>query len=664
MQGYICPIFNAATQFTNQGVVLAGGKIQVYLAGTTTATDTWTTSALAVKNTNPIVLDSAGRLPNPIWLQAGIAYKFVLQDSTGASVGIPYDNVSGTNDPTVASTLWTPTNITPTYVSATSFTMPGDVTSILQVGRRIQATVTAGTAYGTIITSSYSGITLITTVTSTMDSTTLDSGLSVVNVGTLPSVNTPVPVVPGLTQSLQRQTYIAYTTAGTATAFTLTPTPVATANLANYEFEATFNQAGGIAPTMSVSGLAPLPLKYRDAFGNLQAASDIPANYTTKMWCDGTNWVINHPMLAQVQSLGATVAANAMTITYGPAALDFRSATAGSGAVTSVAFPAGTSVVIPLNATLGAVNATAARFAVLGLSTGEIAVANTAGGLSFDESGVISTTAITAAATSASVYYSTTARASVAYRLIGYVDNTQATAGTYATAPSAIQGMGSPVAQRLGLSNTSNVQTFTSSGTWVKPGFGTWALIEVWGAGGAGGGNGGAGGGGGNYAQRLVPVASLGVTEAATVGLGGTGTGGNGNPGGNSSLGSWLSARGGGGGIGAGSVGGGGGAAAVAQAGAYGGGAGGSGATPPIDGYTGGGGGGGGTTGANSHYGGAGGGSGALAGGTSIFGGNGGAGNGAGVGVAGSAPGGGGGSGSGTNLGGAGGNGQVKVTVF
>jgi hypothetical protein len=38
--------------------------------------------------------------------------------------------------------------------------------------------------------------------------------------------------------------------------------------------------------------------------------------------------------------------------------------------------------------------------------------------------------------------YSTTARTSVAYRVIGYIESTQATAGTWATAPSTIQGYG------------------------------------------------------------------------------------------------------------------------------------------------------------------------------------------------------------------------------
>ena len=45
-----------------------------------------------------------------------------------------------------------------------------------------------------------------------------------------------------------------------------------------------------------------------------------------------------------------------------------------------------------------------------------------------------------AAGNSATAYYSTTARTSVAYRVVGYVESTQATAGTWATTPSTLQG--------------------------------------------------------------------------------------------------------------------------------------------------------------------------------------------------------------------------------
>lgn len=72
--------------FDNNGVPLAGGLIYVYDAGTTTPAATYTSSSASTNNTNPIVLDSAGRTPAQIWLTAGASYKFVLQTSTGVLI--------------------------------------------------------------------------------------------------------------------------------------------------------------------------------------------------------------------------------------------------------------------------------------------------------------------------------------------------------------------------------------------------------------------------------------------------------------------------------------------------------------------------------------------------------------------------------------------------
>jgi hypothetical protein len=85
------------------------------------------------------------------------------------------------------------------------------------------------------------------------------------------------------------------------------------------------------------------------------------------------------------------------------------------------------------------------RLVVIALNnagTIELAVANIAGSVNFDETTLLTTTAISTGSTSASVVYSTTARTSVAFRVIGYIESTQATAGTWATAPSTIQGSG------------------------------------------------------------------------------------------------------------------------------------------------------------------------------------------------------------------------------
>lgn len=83
----LSPYAGAGAQFfDNNGNPLAGGLIYTYSAGTTTPIATYTSSSGGTANTNPIVLDSAGRTPAQIWLTEGNSYKFVLQTSLGATI--------------------------------------------------------------------------------------------------------------------------------------------------------------------------------------------------------------------------------------------------------------------------------------------------------------------------------------------------------------------------------------------------------------------------------------------------------------------------------------------------------------------------------------------------------------------------------------------------
>ena len=60
----------AAVQFfNNDGTPLAGGLIYTYAAGSSTPAATYTTNTGLIAHTNPIVLDSSGRVPSgEIWL--------------------------------------------------------------------------------------------------------------------------------------------------------------------------------------------------------------------------------------------------------------------------------------------------------------------------------------------------------------------------------------------------------------------------------------------------------------------------------------------------------------------------------------------------------------------------------------------------------------------
>lgn len=78
--------------FTDDGVPLSGGLIYSYEAGTSTPKPTYTSRAGNIAHTNPIILNSAGRVPGgEIWLTLG-AYKFILATSTNVTIAT-YDNV-------------------------------------------------------------------------------------------------------------------------------------------------------------------------------------------------------------------------------------------------------------------------------------------------------------------------------------------------------------------------------------------------------------------------------------------------------------------------------------------------------------------------------------------------------------------------------------------
>ena len=95
MAVYLSSFGGAGAQFfDNNGVPLAGGLIYTYAAGTTTPQATYTSNSGSIAQANPIVLDASGRVPSgEIWLTQLLLYKFVLQTSSGVTIGT-YDNIS------------------------------------------------------------------------------------------------------------------------------------------------------------------------------------------------------------------------------------------------------------------------------------------------------------------------------------------------------------------------------------------------------------------------------------------------------------------------------------------------------------------------------------------------------------------------------------------
>ena len=94
--------------------------------------------------------------------------------------------------------------------------------------------------------------------------------------------------------SLQNQTYTYFTTGGTSTAYTLTPTPAITSLVAGQKFSVNFNATAGATPTLAISGLTAKNLKVYDSAGAKVAASatTIIANMIADVIYDGTDYVV------------------------------------------------------------------------------------------------------------------------------------------------------------------------------------------------------------------------------------------------------------------------------------------------------------------------------------------------------------------------------------
>ena len=90
--------------FDTNGNPLALGNLYYYVAGTATPQDTYSNSAGAITNTNPVVLDGSGRLQVDVYLRSNANYKEVLM----ASSSVNNVNLSGTALPTPSDSSGSP----------------------------------------------------------------------------------------------------------------------------------------------------------------------------------------------------------------------------------------------------------------------------------------------------------------------------------------------------------------------------------------------------------------------------------------------------------------------------------------------------------------------------------------------------------------------------
>lgn len=240
--------------FDSNGNPLNGGFLYFYVAGSSTPQNTYTTYLGNVANDNPITLNARGECNNQIWFTEDTTYKAVLKTAAGVEIWSS-DNLSGINDTSVAQDEWVG-GTTPTYISATSFSVTGDQSSTYHIGRRLKSTNTGGTIYSTITAVAYSSV---TTVTVANDSGTLDSGLSAVSYSLISGLavsSLPVGRVTATQLTANQNDY--------------NPTSLSYANVLRISSDASRNITGlqggtdGRALTIHNVGTFPIVFKYED----------------------------------------------------------------------------------------------------------------------------------------------------------------------------------------------------------------------------------------------------------------------------------------------------------------------------------------------------------------------------------------------------------------
>lgn len=261
-----------------------------------------------------------------------------------------------------------------------------------------------------------------------------------------------------LAQAIQAGKLFTGAAGGTADAITSAFSPAITAlkdgmalyvrgALANATNAPTFTPNNGtIAPKVIVKG-AGAALVPGDIAG---AGHWIEVQYDLTL----DKWVLLNPATGVtagganykgIQPITSSVAANALTVGLNPTTLDFRSSALTNGVPNTRSNAVAVSLVVPSGATLGTTSGQLSRLILIAIDNAgsiELAIVNQSGGNNLDETTLISTTAISAAATAPNVVYSTTARVNVPFRVVGYLDITEAAAGTWATDATTKQGMG------------------------------------------------------------------------------------------------------------------------------------------------------------------------------------------------------------------------------
>lgn len=224
----------------------------------------------------------------------------------------------------------------------------------------------------------------------------------------------------------------------------------------------------GLATLNSLSVLGAAAVAGVLTVGNLAAGTTVastPADTDSSNKAATTQFVKNYAPSAKIQTLSASIASGAIQISTFDTYLDFRSATATSGGVTSIYVPAHL-ITIPAAANFGYGGSGPMRIYVLILNvSGSIYYGVTSGGVNLDESTLVTTQELTNLSGSRGVIYTSAGPVSTPspFRVVGYVDATWGS-NTW-TSISSVQGMGGQACTALGsLGYGQTWHTYTTGG--------------------------------------------------------------------------------------------------------------------------------------------------------------------------------------------------------
>lgn len=154
----------------------------------------------------------------------------------------------------------------------------------------------------------------------------------------------------------------------------------------------------------------------------------------------------------QLRAITASVSGNALTVTMPPSIVTFRSPSLPNGSVNERTVTAALNLVVPAGATLGTSSGVAARIVVLAVDNGgvvSLAVVNQSTTQALDETNLVNTVAIGAGSSSSNTVYASSSLSGVPYRVLGYIDSIQPTAGSWTITPSQVQPIGGQIILKI-----------------------------------------------------------------------------------------------------------------------------------------------------------------------------------------------------------------------